>query len=60
MLHGATHPINASMRLPRDFVPFTRDTAISSSDVETFIESRGGSYLADKSLVRMDAGDDRL
>ncbi|KAF5322844.1 hypothetical protein D9619_000230 [Psilocybe cf. subviscida] len=60
VFHEATHPINASMRLPIDFVPFTRDAQTNPCDIDEFKESSAGSYLADESLIRMDEGNDRL
>lgn len=60
VFHAATHPINASMRMPADFVPFTCDLETTPCDIDEFKESSAGSYLADESLVRMDDGNDRL
>lgn len=59
VFHEATHPINASMRLPEDFLPFMSASQMNSSDIDEFKEYSAGGYLADESLVRMDAGDDR-
>ncbi|KAF5326875.1 hypothetical protein D9619_004377 [Psilocybe cf. subviscida] len=55
VVHDATHPINASRRLPEGFAPFT---AWKPDDVEEYEEFSAGSYLGDESLVRMDSGDD--
>lgn len=58
VFHEATHPINASMRLPVDFVPFTHGLEANSCYVNEFKECSAGSYLADESIVRMDDGSD--
>lgn len=60
IFHEATHPINASMRLPRDFLPFTHYWEISPSDVDEFKVYCSGSYLSGGSLERKDEGDNRL
>lgn len=54
--HDATHPTNASRRLPEDFTPFT---AWDTGDIEEYEEFSAGSYLADKSRVQVYSGDDR-
>lgn len=60
IFHEATHPINASMRLPRDFLPFTHYWEISPSDLDEFKVYCSGSYLSGGSLERKDEGDNRL
>ncbi|KAF5326825.1 hypothetical protein D9619_004182 [Psilocybe cf. subviscida] len=56
VVHDATHPINASRRLPEGFAPFT---AWNPDDIEEYEEFSAGSYLADKSRVRVYSDDDR-
>lgn len=56
--YEATHPINASRRLPPDFVPFA--TSLSDCDIEAFKEYSAGNYLSDESVVRMDTGNEIL
>lgn len=57
VVHDATHPINSLRRLPEGFAPFT---AWVPDDVEEYEEFSAGSYLADRSLIRMDSGNDIL
>lgn len=57
VVHDATHPINASRRMPEGFTPFT---AWNPDDLEEYEEFSAGSYLADESLVRTDSGNDTL
>lgn len=57
VFHEAMHPINAGMLLPQNFVPFVPR---GPSDVEVLKESSAMSYISDKSIARIDSGEDRL
>ncbi|KAF5319360.1 hypothetical protein D9619_008671 [Psilocybe cf. subviscida] len=57
IFHDADHPINAAVRLPGAFVPFT--PAVTQGDTERFVEWNAGSFLADESIIRVDDGTDR-
>lgn len=58
VFHEATHPRNAGMKLPADFVPFA--TSFAECEIEEFSEydSGTGCYLADDSVMRVNGGDD--
>ncbi|KAF5309975.1 hypothetical protein D9619_010461 [Psilocybe cf. subviscida] len=58
IFHDASHPINAAMRVPDAFVPFT--PALTQGDIERFVEWNAGSFLADESIIRMDDGTNQL
>ncbi|KAF5310728.1 hypothetical protein D9619_007662 [Psilocybe cf. subviscida] len=53
IFHDARHPINATMGVPKGFVPFRPGFSTE------FVEWNAGSYLADPSIVRVDDGSNR-
>lgn len=53
----ATHPINAVVGVPDNFIPFT--PAPAAADIQQFIEWYAGSFLADASIARVDDASDR-
>lgn len=57
VLHEAMHPINTEMLLPEHFVPYVPRR---SSIDPVLKESSAMSYLADRSVTRIDCGEDRL
>jgi hypothetical protein len=56
--YEATHPINSSMRLPEDFVPYIPSMGVLP--IDKFKEFSGGSHLAGEAVDRLASGDNQL